>query len=359
MLLGLLPAGIEGQAPKEEALIERINALEAAHSVAVGAADRADSLQIAGERLGIDLRTDTVRVGPFFVVAPHDRAREAESYFRSAWVSYAGAVGSEPTPLHEHYFALQGERPYRHYLSIEGATDVTTSFSGARRRIEHAIAQHIGHRLSSDVPEDLWEWMGGPFYLGTRPEWELEQTFRRLATTPSSATVDCYQAEATRCWDALGLAHRDTWWTSWYDREHRPSLVTRLGNDRDLRDILIATCVEATDDAGCLATLAQLGAGGWIPLPASARMTLVRHALTLGGTGSFQRLMEPLEGSVQDRLARVAGTDAEELISSWRESVMAHRPDTRARVLGDSWIALLWLLFLAALSMRSTKWRLN
>ncbi len=345
----------QGSGPRQAELVHRLDSLQGAYRVAVSIADIADSIQREERRLGRATSTDSMRIGPFLVVAPSKQAREARRNFERAWAPYAAFVGSQPTPIHGHAFGYQSKRPYKD-LGLERYDGVFIRREWRFGSAAYVVGQKIGQVLSTGLPPDLNAWLTS-FYMREDLDRELEWTYRSLVTSKSVAVADCYEGILDRCWDAMGLRHRDEWWESWYDRTQRASLVSILfRSTRQDKGVLRAACMEGSDDGACLDLLAT--AGPQAPLSAGARMSLVGHALTLGGAEAFHKLSTDTEGSIEDRLARVAGVPADELIASWREAVLAQRPDVGEGDRRSRWTSLMWLLVLAGFSMRSTRWRL-
>ena len=63
--------------------------------------------------------------------------------------------------------------------------------------------------------------------------------------------------------------------------------------------------------------------------------------------------------TLEQQLARVAGVPSDELLRSWHDAVMDARPAHTAGF-GASWlVTLAWAALVAAIAMRSTRWRLG
>ncbi len=102
-------------------------------------------------------------------------------------------------------------------------------------------------------------------------------------------------------------------------------------------------------------------------------MTLLAHALALGGPEAYRRLatgsnpdalpdafpVPDTEAPLKDRLVQASGVSADSLIASWRAATLQARPDVHGDTRKLRWSSLLWLVVLAGVSTRSTKWRLT
>jgi hypothetical protein len=111
----------------------------------------------------------------------------------------------------------------------------------------------------------------------------------------------------------------------------------------------------ARDVEACV--MAIVGDSARLISPAT-RVSLLQHALELGGGGAYARFVAPATG-VAERLARAADRPLAEVMTGWRDAVQEARPRVHAGVARAGMWTLLWLVGLALLSMRSTRWRLG
>ncbi len=365
-----LGASLDGQAtrpiesttrPVESELVSRIDSLSVILGRAVSVSRVARVARSEERRRLLTARVDTVQVGPFFVVAPVQQVGLARRYFERAWARYAAIVGTERTPIEGHIFVF-GRRELLLGLDSQGSTRVATRFMSRDR--DRAIGRILGGVLTADFPEDLRTW-AGDFLVRADPTSELELTYRSLLTTASAAVTDCYDGALDRCWDAVGLDHQDEWATAWYTASERRSFVRHLNSNPRIGGAL-SNCVDNNRDDACEAVLVDRGATASIPLPPGARMTLLAHALALGGPEAYRQLATgnpdvrpPPEAPLKDRLVQASGVSADSLIASWRAATLQARPDVHGDTRKLRWSSLLWLVVLAGVSTRSTKWRLT
>jgi hypothetical protein len=323
----------------------------------------ADAVLKEEQRRLLTARIDTIQVGPFFVATPVRQVGLAKRYFERAWARYAAIVGTESTAIEGHVF-LFGKSESLRGLDSSGSTRVTIRYMPSDR--DRAIGRVLGGVLSADFPEDLRTW-AGEFLVRADPTSELERAYRSLLTTASAAVTDCYDGALDRCWDAMGLDHQDDWAAAWYTESERRSLVRRLTPSPNPGIAgARASCLDAEMDDACVAVLVGPGAETSIPLPPGARMTLLAHALSLGGpeaygvlaTGNADASGAP-EAPLKDRLVRASGVSADSLIGSWRAATFQARPDVQSDTKKIRWSSLFWLLVLAGVSTRSTRWRLT
>ena len=240
---------------------------------------------------------------------------------------------------------------------------MTTRFMSRDR--DRVIGRVLGGVLARDLAEDIKTWVGD-FVIRADPTNELERAYRALLTTASAAVTDCYDGALDRCWDAMGLDHQDDWAAAWYTSAERQSLVRRLTPSPNPGTLgARAACLDAQRDDACAAALSDHDAAS-IPLPPGARMTLLAHALSLGGPEAYRQLTDGNAGatsppgtSLKDRLVRASGVSADSLIGSWRAATFQARPDVHTDTKKIRWSSLMWLVVLAGVSTRSTRWRLT
>ena len=355
LLMMPIGASLDGQttSPRESELVARIDSLSEILERANSVARVADDLRREEEQRLLSGQIDTLQVGPFLVVTPVGQVRLARRHFERAWARYASFVGTEPTAIEGRVF-LYGKSESLSGLDSRGSIRVTTRYLSRER--DRGIGRILGSVMSADLPVDLRTWVGD-FYIRADATRELGWAYRALATTASTAVTDCYDGALDRCWDAMGHDHQDSWATSWYTASERRELVRRLNTSGVVG--ARASCLEDRRDDACMALLVDQDAAAGIPLPVGTRMTLLAHALSLGGPEGYRQMAADTDASIKDRLVRMSGVSADSLISSWRTEVFQGRPDAREDTRRLRWSSLFWFLVLAGVSTRSTRWRLT
>ena len=349
-------ATLDGQTTRaiESELVNRVDSLAAILRRADNVADVADAVRKEERLRLLGTQVDTFQVGPFHVVARVKEVGLARRYFERAWNRYAATVGSAPTSLQGHVFIFGGGLALLG-LDTEGSTRVSTRFMSMDR--DRAIGRILGGVISAELPEDLTTWVGD-FYIRSDPTRELEWGYRSLVTTPAVAVSDCFDGVLDSCWDAMGLDHQDDWADSWYTASERRLLVSRRKRSPGARNEgVVANCLDNQRDDACAALLSENATT--IPLPAGARMTLVAQALSMGGPEGYTRLITASDAPLKDRLVQASGVSADSLISSWRAATLQARPDVHSDTQRGLWSTLFWMLILAGVSTRSTRWRLT
>jgi hypothetical protein len=303
LLAALLVSGAAATASAQtdlDALGARVDSLSAAYLM--HANRLAERRAAAAERAAARLQMDTTAVGPFLIVGtemlPSAMRQSAASAVADAWGSVASMVG--PAAVHLDGVVIGVGLDVRLPLS-DSAVVIAYPLSRLSGRAEPlAVGRGVVWKALVEVmPSDVRDWLDG----GLDAEHSRMWAYRDLATSG--------HPEARRCLD-----------------QHIPSCV-----------------------------LAVTGEGA-AEMNAHTRASLLRHALDMGGAGSYARLFVDAP-DVSGRLSRAAGMPITELVSSWRAAVQEARPNVHAGIARAGLWTLLWLAALALLAMRSTRWRLG
>ena len=295
--------------PTEEALLGRIEALRpelVEARAAAEAAERRRAREAAAEPLPV---TELVRVGPLGILALPEQTELAATLFEEVWrESFEGVSGSPALTDHVFVFrwAWMTAEPLRVDPAATGHTavrrvELTRRWASTRAAARSNVRNAIWAVLQSDFPEGspLREWIGAHRLPSG------ERVSRLVALSPSDANRSC-------------LAGRD--------------------------------------DA-CLAALGLSGAESSLPPDAPAMVLL--EAVRLGGPGAWERLLELADADPAEALAHAAGVEASSVAGAWRDSLLEQHPEIHAGLGGQAARALIWFLALAALAMRSTRWRIT
>ena len=144
---------------------------------------------------------------------------------------------------------------------------------------------------------------------------------------------------------------------TWYAREDYRALVERVrlaptdGRDAPRQQ---RACLAGAIDM-CESLLHAMDRSR-IPSPTlqGPRLSLLRHALRLGGFGALQRLRSTT-GDIGTRLAAASRTDEQRLLESWRSTMTDPATASVQPTTSIAMAALCFTIALAALGVRSTK----
>jgi hypothetical protein len=360
----------------EERLARRMRALEADYARAAAAADSADAVA----RLRADDRDpqDTTFVGPLRIVTTRSQLEEAEVRWREAWAEFEPILGSHGADLARFTFT-HDLKPTRSAFDVTGEVKSVAFRRPVRPdAVRRQIRAVIGSAALSVLPAKLQRWSGGTA-LGSANV--PARRYRSFVRSPTALAQACVDGSPDACWTALGQMDPTadvvaTWFTP---DEQRSIMATRgtpligarsecrAGVDRSCREVVVARV---------------LGLGE-MPLSAGLRADLLWFALRRGGPGAVDRLNASFgdaipegrnEGAVyatdaahvlgpladiKTHLARAADMDGDVLIELWRQSVMQGRPSPPATDERTRTSTILWVMLFAALSSRSSRWRLG
>ena len=322
-------------------------------------ADEARRRRRLEERAERQVRVDTFRVGPFRAVARPAQEELARTVLMDAWdqirplVGDAGHLLDAWTFLVDHAWS-NGDM----LLTGDSLRRVVVPRRRSRTHLEREAADDVGRALGLYLPESIRQWTGGRIRT---PPHRMPWVARALVTTPSVAVRRCYRGEARWCLEALGLKGREEAWQRWYTLEERVLLLRRRGRPRgDPREAALWDgCVESGLEEACGMMLEDLPMETRIPLGQEARASFLEHVLRAGGAQTFQALRDAESGPLLQRLERAAGVPADSLAATWRARVLDARPSAWAGLVKSPLSGLFWVLVLALLAGRSTRWRLG
>jgi len=338
---------------------------------------RVDSLRVEWERkrdafieLARELgpaRIDTIRTGPFTVLVDEPLVELMSQAAPIAWDALRAELHSDSmlAAIKPVYFPSGGGS-----RTTERSEDVfpgpwiseTANLDEVVDRVILTVGAEL--RLMLDEPSRLWL-SANPLarVVAERRDWPGAASFRwiyvELATSGSAVGRRCFDGHLPACRSALELEPASDPATEWYDALDRRRLIVRGGVPRGLGTIEEwRSCTEAGDDIAC-ETLFRARLEGSVTHPVStvAHQALVETALQMGGVGAYGRLVLTEAPTIADWIAAVARAPADSVIEVWYSDVIAARPDPTTLTAATGWGAFVWIIVLAAVATRSTRWR--
>lgn len=218
--------------------------------------------------------------------------------------------------------------------------------------IVNAISRNVGHNAAA--PIGTWVSSEIPLAPESNPKNDWGALRLNIVSSPSHTGRSCFLGDIRACRVYLGLDTVPDPIHALFDTTGRRLLV-KYEADRALRGSRIGAerCLSGNDDA-CVAVLDIINVG---PLSSPfVRMSVVTHALTLGGPRSAERLiMTP--GSTGDALAAAAGQPLDSLIADWQRH-LSERSGTASNLpLTIAISSLVWIAICVFLALRSARWR--
>jgi hypothetical protein len=310
------------------------------------------------------LLSDTLRMGPVTLTVKSDDLALVRAARTDALQRLEDDLGQDLGVLQGLEISVSILRNQVYDLGPHSAGFTRGAALREGRRVEDlaaylAEATYAALQMNNDV--SLWNW------LSTRPlprdadQIDLVRAYRDLATSPFEVSTQCLRGDVGACRRALGLVETPDPLTEWYTEADRRALVDRAARpDSRFSPTYAATydrCVDGGDDTACQAFL-RPWRGGWFnpPLPSNVREALAYQALVMGGDGAYGRFFTT-RGTIEQRLEAAAGAPIEAVIRSWRAAL----DDAVGEPTAVSWplglMSVFWAVALAALGLRSTRWR--
>lgn len=348
----LAPASARAQATEAD-LVRHLREIAPMAADADRAAREARAAREMASRGGRVTSVDTFLVGPLQVLAPSAERRAAEGFFSDVWRGYASCVASSPTAARTTFVFHWSSGPGTVFVDGEARRVEVAAWrpaSAVRTGVEDVIATTLG----IDLPPPVARWAGSSVRA---PGTDVARAaYFELATTPSKATHACLEADPIACWTALGLDLDASPLDDWYTPAERRALVSDWAPGSREGQVLWTSCVESGSIPDCDAYLSRYRLYGPIR-DRHARSAMLWLALRAGGPGAWDRLRAVPDASPGEALRAASGLGTEELASMWRSWLLQGAPRTRAALDPHLLFSVMWIAALAALAMRSTRWR--
>jgi hypothetical protein len=312
--------------------------------------------------------TRTFEVGPFRVMAPTEQVELAAEIFESVWREDFHAITGSPS-LRRSIFTFEWWRT----RPLEVYTVAMMDESGlVVRRIELARAWVLTREaLRSHVRDAVWAALRDDFPIGTPMRSWLadiryvgpEDAYRSLAMIGTGASRSCLAGDVAACSATLRLSSpAPASLAEWFTSAQRQALVRRATQPWTARidrlDPAVVTCLDRDDIAACDAVLATIDWAADVPTDTELLVSALWHAVSVGGEGAWGRAIQDPSSSPRAILERASGLRVDSLVAHWRASLIERRPAVHAGLGRTAAVVLSWILILAGLAMRSTRWRL-
>lgn len=226
------------------------------------------------------------------------------------------------------------------------------------RAIAKVIVDQTVDVAADRKPSAFWKWRRGaipldPADIAAAPDWGALRL--DLISSPSRLGKRCYGGDVDDCAMFLGLRSVEDPVMAWYDSLAR---VNQVNANRDLayRNQSAATtrCL-AGSDTDCGAALRAMDHYIEPPGNDSARATIMRQAIAMGGERAAERLLIN-GGSPSDALAVAANAPIESVIRAWQRNIRDQAVGSQDLSPRLALIAILWVAVLAAVALRSSRW---
>lgn len=203
-------------------------------------------------------------------------------------------------------------------------------------------------------------WYGDAIRPSTRgTRFDLEQSYLSLVTSHYGVGQDCFLGSIESCRSVLGLddpADPIRLFRTQAERQEAARGMMPTYWENEFRAAFIP-CV-AGADSSCVVML-RLLRPSQLPRPVAmiARQTLVSLTLRLGGRDGYARLMADSAAPMPARLRAASGLPLDSLLTLWRASVIAARPNPVELPLFGPLVGLGWAAVFGVCALRSSRWR--
>ena len=367
-------AGAQRTPPTEQELEARVQSLLPRWDEARRLAEGAEAAQAMV--LPPAEAVDTLHVGPFTVLAFDDQAELARGLFEDEWDVFEPIFGSridfllaefpDPDRMGAGYLTFVFKSGNRQSpVGDRRPTWVEFEPGTTRAQMRRTIRLQLAEKLANLLPQRIWVWEGGLLLLPPTPQ-DFADVHRDLVLAKSPLGRSCLDGNAGACWIGMGAlpAGADPIGT-WFDADGQRGLVRSQPANAGEASVraLRQTCLDG-DDGACKEFLELQNPIVLAPISAPVRSNLVWFALERGGRGALSRMFAGFPESPGDdiraRLVAASGLDSDELITEWRASIETGRSGSPIRPDNATASATMgWLLLLAGLATRSTRWRLG
>jgi hypothetical protein len=329
-------------------------------AVFIVAADaRADSVRSRAQSF------DTAQAGPLTVLTQVAHRGVVHSGTALAWQRLAPLFGADSGLLtHDWYFAwangdayggnvfLRGGERRGHYL-LRGLWAPIVDGPDAAAGVARNIVKAVAASLADTAGAPFAKWLGTSMPILSDSA-ELTAIYVALVTARAQVARRCFTGDLASCRQALELDAATDPTTAWYDPAGRRSVVAEYMAQH--REVPAGDdCLAPGGDESCIRFIRSWQ---YLPRPLNnaVRASFTRTALSLGGKGSYGRLVGA-RGSVADRLAAAGGMQLDTLVARWRADVLASRPPSLAVRARTQWSTIFWVIVCATLALRSSRWR--
>ncbi len=218
------------------------------------------------------------------------------------------------------------------------------------------LRQEATQALARDLDRTFDNWLGGIAVFDTLATGSWIQLRLQLVSSPATISRRCYAQDIPACLKLLGLTPTADPAREWFDAKARRALVEREKRTSYRRvGVALTDACLAGGDAACLRVLETGEIGLYTFLPGH-RVSLLQHAIQLGGPGAVARLYATGR-TPTEHLEDVARLPVDSLVSSWARRVRDTRVPSENLTPGISVVSLAWIGIFGALALRSSRWR--
>ena len=307
---------------------------------------------------------DTATAGPLVGYTWREHGTLLRVATALAWQRMAPFIRADSLLLSGHdYWLWVEERTQREYYGrrlVAYSTSVAVKRDATPDDAAHRIEDGVGRQLASQAGHEFNAWIGNAVPM-VYDSATLRNAYVELVTSPSTVAHRCFSGDLASCRVALELDTVPDPASAWYSPEERALMVRWLSQSSPLAQAGAVSvrdaCLDHDDDASCLLFLHSYNRQVLkLPVTRIVRRTLVRTALAMGHDGAYTRLVRA-KGDVRDKLVAAARVPLDSVMRVWHAEVLGAQPPSDRVPAATTWSTGFWILLLAAMAVRSSRWR--
>jgi hypothetical protein len=334
-----------------------------------------------GETHGRDYRGfDTVTIGPMRILTERSTDTLARRGAEFAVASLSPLYGRALDELRTHTLVVRTERatdtedttkafvmvaearqgaakdPSRFVLRSGREKERFPVVVAAEKELVAAVLRDAALKLMLAAADTgLGRWLFSQLPVDTVPSTEWTRARIDLLSSQAVVARRCYAGSVHDCRLSLGITESADPALDWFDAADRRKLVEGIRkNDYNGGDPVATEACYAGSDSACVSILRS----ATLPTPVSSnqRINIVRLAISLGGSGSMERLLLT-PGTVDARIAAAACVPTDSVVQLWVARARSARTVSDDMSPGIAASSLGWILLCGVLALRSSRWR--
>ena len=307
----------------------------------------------------------TIRLGPLAIVADRSDRALVESAVQRVDTLFGRMLGSTPPSFEGWTLRLRADAASGrivHMLSLRDNNRIDRAITETvptAAAVGDAIISRTGMIVARLTDSTFRGWLGNDLSIDLHGASKAEWTgaWLNAAGTGNQLVSACMKGDTRSCVNGLDLLSAPAPLHGWYTPEERSALVIVWSHDYGHIPLVGTSSCAMGSMAACDSVfLNPSGPHIESPLAGSSRRTLTELALSVGPPGAASRLMQTV-GTPQQRLATVAGIPIDSLVALWRANVVANHSAADITSVSALVAALLWSTLIAAMALRSSRWR--
>ncbi len=223
--------------------------------------------------------------------------------------------------------------------------------------IFRVLALHADRMLGTSGRSALSAWIPGlPIDSATGADWRAARF--QLVASPSAIARRCHAGEIMACKATLGLVAEADPATAWYDSATRRAVIGEARRAKRVTAGKASACLAGSDSACVVLLRTDHNLGFYLNSPGSAgaRSSLLQVAFDMGGPGGLERLAAS-EDTPAAAVSAIARAPIDSVVARWQHHARDGGVESETATPVVALTAVAWVIIMAGLSLRSSRWR--